>query len=108
MNEVAAARVRRDAVQRLVDLAAGDREDEQYDIDLLLARPASLEILRRRVWDRRRDDLQALHELERIWPLCQGRKEALIDVVHAGGLDPDAPPIPTVEDVAAALAAWSS
>lgn len=106
---VTAEEVRREAIERLIALAG----DEPYDPDIIAARSGSRDMLRRRILDRRRGDLVALAELDRIWPLCRGDAVALIDTALAGGLgpsvalDPDRDPddLPTVADLEAALAA---
>jgi hypothetical protein len=104
-----AAEVRHDAVVRLIELAG----DERYDPDLIAGRRTSLEMLRRRILDRRRGDLAVLAELDRIWPLATGDSVALIDTVRAGGPAPAAPdatagPPATLADLEQALADWSA
>lgn len=103
-----AAEVRHEAIVRLIALAG----DEPYDPEVIAGRGISRQMLRRRILDRRRGDLVALAELDRIWPLCQGDNVALIDTVAAGGLgesaalDPDRDDtVATVADLEQALAA---
>lgn len=97
-----ATSVRREAVQRLVDLC-----DATWDADVILARGAVPVLIRKALRAADGDEL-ALAELRDLWPIASGRPEPLIDAALAGLPDPDAyrPAVPTwdVHDLEEALA----
>ena len=114
MPDVTAASVRRDAITRLIDAAAGHRSYRgPYDPDAM--RTVSIDLLHR--WalaNAARDgDLdQARVELDLIYPVARGDAGPLYDAVQAGGVgaligDLEPPPL-TVGQLEDALAGWGA
>jgi hypothetical protein len=99
---VNATTARRDAVERLVEIC-----EASWDVDLILRRPASIQVLVRKALDATKHDDEALAEVYELWPVATGRTEPLIDAALHGITNRPVPaPTTTVEELEAALVDW--
>lgn len=84
-----AAQLRRDAVARIAEIAGYDLD--RLNVDLVLARGDSLQVLVRQALRKATGDQLLLEEIALLFPIGRGQAVALDDAIHQHGLPQPTP-----------------